>query len=184
MPTVGRLRARRLELDARRRCASASSAGALDDVRVVVESLAEEFDVLDVAAAAVKMAHAAIAGEGGDREVEIPPAAPHVERPEVRRVHTGAAVRAHGPARRPLSSSADRENVPRAGSRSAHTAGAPRRTSSIDDGAQRERRAELCVRPHYRLRTRTPSAICWVRPEHPEHPSPQQRRRRAGQRDR
>jgi ATP-dependent RNA helicase DeaD len=37
-------------------------------VRVVVESLAEEFDIMDIATAAVKLAHAA---DGGDDEEEI-----------------------------------------------------------------------------------------------------------------
>ena len=72
-------------------------AGDLDDARVVVESLAEEFDVLDVAAAAVKLAHAAVAGEGGDREVEIPVAAPHVDRPE----RSSRPYRGSGPGPRP-----------------------------------------------------------------------------------
>ena len=70
VPTVADLRARRLE---RTRAAVRERilAGDLDDVRVVVESLAGEFDVMDVAAAAVKMAHAATGSEGGDEE-EIP----------------------------------------------------------------------------------------------------------------
>jgi ATP-dependent RNA helicase DeaD len=67
VPTVADLRARRLERTKavlRERIV----AGGLDDVRGVVESLAEEFDVLDVAAAAVKMAQAAAGSEGEERE--------------------------------------------------------------------------------------------------------------------
>ena len=66
VPTVADLRARRLELtraSLRERLVAAD----FDDVRVVVESLAEEFDVLDVAAAAVKMAVLA-SGEDADGE--------------------------------------------------------------------------------------------------------------------
>jgi ATP-dependent RNA helicase DeaD len=69
---------------------------------VVVESLAEEFDIVDVAAAAVKMAHAASSGDGEDREIPaaVPsaPGAPrHVGRPAAgkppgaRREHTVAS---------------------------------------------------------------------------------------------
>ena len=43
-----------------------SSAGDLDGIRVVVESLADEFDLMDIGAAAVKLAHDAGAGAGGD----------------------------------------------------------------------------------------------------------------------
>ena len=53
--------ARRLELT-RASLRERILAGDLDDVRVVVQSLAEEFDILDVAAAAVKIAHEASAG--------------------------------------------------------------------------------------------------------------------------
>jgi ATP-dependent RNA helicase DeaD len=81
VPTVADLRAKRME-STRASLRDRILAGDLDDARVVVESLAEEFDVLDVAAAAVKLAHAAVAGGGGDREVEIPAATPQVERPE------------------------------------------------------------------------------------------------------
>jgi ATP-dependent RNA helicase DeaD len=68
VPTVADLRARRLDLT------SASLrerilAGDLDDVRVVVETLAQEFDIVDVAAAAVKLAHAAVAGDGEEHEI-------------------------------------------------------------------------------------------------------------------
>ena len=63
MPTVADLRARRLEVT-RASLRERLLAGDLDDVRVVVESLAQEFDIVDIAAAAVKMAHAALAGDG------------------------------------------------------------------------------------------------------------------------
>jgi ATP-dependent RNA helicase DeaD len=75
VPTVADLRARRLELtqaSVRERLLQ----GDLDEVRVVVESLAEEFDVIDVAAAAVKLAHAALGGDGEEPEVDIPAPSP------------------------------------------------------------------------------------------------------------
>jgi len=77
VPTVADLRARRLELT-RASIRERLVAGDLDDVRVVVEALAEEFDVIDVAAAAVKLAHAAIVGDGDEQE--IPVAEPEVGR--------------------------------------------------------------------------------------------------------
>jgi ATP-dependent RNA helicase DeaD len=55
-PTVADLRARRLELT-RASLRETIVAGGLDVFREVAEALAEEFDVLDVAAAAVKLAH-------------------------------------------------------------------------------------------------------------------------------
>jgi ATP-dependent RNA helicase DeaD len=72
VPTVADLRARRLELT------SASLRETLlakdfDEMRVVVQSLAEEFDIVDVAAAAVKLAHAAMVGDDEAHEVEVPP---------------------------------------------------------------------------------------------------------------
>src|SRR5688572_20639688 len=68
VPTVADLRARRLELT-RVTLRERILGGDFDDVRVVVESLAEEFDVLDVAAAAVKMAHMASSNDA-DEEIE------------------------------------------------------------------------------------------------------------------
>ena len=71
---VADLRARRLELT-RASLRERLAAGDLDDVRVVVESLAEEFDVVDIAAAAVKLAHAGVTGdsdERGDADVPAP----------------------------------------------------------------------------------------------------------------
>jgi len=55
VPTVADLRSRRLELT-RANLRETILAGELDTYRVVVESLAAEFDVMDVAAAAVKQA--------------------------------------------------------------------------------------------------------------------------------
>jgi ATP-dependent RNA helicase DeaD len=68
LPTVADLRAKRLELT-RASLRERLLQGDLDDVRAVIESLAEEFDVVDVAAAAVKLAQAAT---DGGREIEIP----------------------------------------------------------------------------------------------------------------
>jgi ATP-dependent RNA helicase DeaD len=71
IPTVADLRARRLELT-RASIRECLVEGDLDDVRVVVESLAAEFDLFDVAAAAVKVAHQA-GGADGDREEIVAP---------------------------------------------------------------------------------------------------------------
>ena len=73
IPTVADLRARRLEVT-RASLHERLIAGGLDQARVVVESLANEFDIVDIAAAAVQLAHAAAGGDGDDRE--IPAATP------------------------------------------------------------------------------------------------------------
>ena len=68
VPTVADLRARRLELT-RASIRETILAGDLDHFRVVVDSLAREFDIMDVAAAAVKQADS---NEAGQDEQEIP----------------------------------------------------------------------------------------------------------------
>ena len=70
VPTVADLRARRLELT-RASLREHLLAGDLDDVRVVVESLAEEFDVIDIAAAAVRLAQAAVGDEAEEHDVPV-----------------------------------------------------------------------------------------------------------------
>jgi ATP-dependent RNA helicase DeaD len=69
VPTIADLRARRLELT---RAALEESIldDNLDNFRVVVETLTDEYDVMDVALAAVKLAHEA-SGAAADEE-EIP----------------------------------------------------------------------------------------------------------------
>jgi ATP-dependent RNA helicase DeaD len=81
VPTAADLRARRLDLT-RASLRERLLAGDLDDVRVVVESLASEFDVLDVAAAAVKLAHASLGGDG--EEPDVPSLAAPREAPDDR----------------------------------------------------------------------------------------------------
>jgi len=79
VPTVADVRARRLELMQ----AALRESILQDDLspwRVVVEALADEFDVVDVAVAAVKLAQEA-SGGGPDDEEEIPAATLHPERP-------------------------------------------------------------------------------------------------------
>jgi ATP-dependent RNA helicase DeaD len=80
VPTVADLRAKRLELT-RASLREALLGGGFDAYRVVVESLAEEFDPLDVAAAAVKMADPAAGSSGGEDEHEIPAVAVAPARP-------------------------------------------------------------------------------------------------------
>jgi ATP-dependent RNA helicase DeaD len=75
VPTVADLRAKRLDIT-RASLRERLLAGHLDSTRVVVESLAGEFDIVDIAAAAVQLAHTAIAGEGDDREIPAVTAAP------------------------------------------------------------------------------------------------------------
>jgi ATP-dependent RNA helicase DeaD len=71
VPTVADLRSRRLDVT-RAALRERLLAGGAEDVRVVVESLAEEFDLVEIASAAVKMALDLEAGEGGRTEEEIP----------------------------------------------------------------------------------------------------------------
>jgi ATP-dependent RNA helicase DeaD len=70
VPTVADLRAKRLDIT-RASLRERLLAGDLDRTRVVVESLAGEFDIVDIAAAAVHLAHAAIAGDGDDHEIPV-----------------------------------------------------------------------------------------------------------------
>ena len=76
VPTISDLRNRRMELTLstlRESITEATSAGELDQFRVVVETLTDEFDVMEVALAAVKLAHEATSGSDDD-QVEIPDA--------------------------------------------------------------------------------------------------------------
>ena len=69
MPTVADLRARRLELT-RAALRESLLGDELDRFRVVVETLTDEFDLMEVALAAVKLAHEA--GGAVDDDEEIP----------------------------------------------------------------------------------------------------------------
>jgi ATP-dependent RNA helicase DeaD len=71
VPTVADLRSRRLDVT-RAALRERLLAGGFEDVRVVVESLAEEFDLVQIASAAVKMAIAHEEGDGARDEVDIP----------------------------------------------------------------------------------------------------------------
>jgi len=68
IPTVADLRERRLDLT-RAALRESLLSDDLDGVRVVVESLAEEFDVMEVALAAVKLAHAATGASDDDEDI-------------------------------------------------------------------------------------------------------------------
>jgi ATP-dependent RNA helicase DeaD len=74
VPTVADLRTRRLELT------GAALREALlgedkEHFRVVVDALSDEFDLVDIAMAAVRLYHQATVGDGEDEEQEIPEAA-------------------------------------------------------------------------------------------------------------
>lgn len=84
VPTIADLQARRLDLT-RSALREAILAGELDRFRVVVEALTGEFDVMDVALAAVKLAHAAEGGDG-DEEEDIPTPQREQQRSDPRRM--------------------------------------------------------------------------------------------------
>jgi ATP-dependent RNA helicase DeaD len=73
LPTVADLRARRLELT-RAALHESLLEDDLEPFRAVVETLADEFDVMEVALAAVKLAHEASGAAGDDEEIaEVAP---------------------------------------------------------------------------------------------------------------
>jgi ATP-dependent RNA helicase DeaD len=96
VPTIVDLRARRLEV-LRGSLRETLLGGDLEQHRVVVESLAEEFDVLDVAAAAVKLAHEATVG--GARDEETAEELPKVTVPAETRGHESRDGRKPRPSR-------------------------------------------------------------------------------------
>jgi ATP-dependent RNA helicase DeaD len=79
VPTVADLRARRLDLTraALREVLLQDDGDALEQFRVVVESLSDEFDVVEVALAAVRLAHGS--SGGADDLEEIPEVGPSAE---------------------------------------------------------------------------------------------------------
>jgi ATP-dependent RNA helicase DeaD len=80
VPTIADLRARRLELT-RAALHESLLEDDLDHFRVVVETLSQEFDVMDVALAAIKLAHEA-SGAAANEDEDIPDAPAPSERPE------------------------------------------------------------------------------------------------------
>ena len=93
VPTVADLRARRLELT-RAALRESLLEDELDGFRAVVEALTDEFDVMDVAAAAVKLAHEASTGGAADDDGDIPQVAARLEE---RPARTGPPSRSGGP---------------------------------------------------------------------------------------
>jgi ATP-dependent RNA helicase DeaD len=109
VPTVADLHARRLEAT-RAALEDILIAGDLDHVGVVVESLTDEYDVIEVAMAAVKLAHEAVAGPSD--EDEIPDAATPQESDSGKAKNKGKASGARGGAKeRPRSSSSGTARV-------------------------------------------------------------------------
>jgi len=106
LPTVADLRERRLEL-LRANLREALLAEERERYRAVVEPLAEEFDLVDIALAAISLADAA-AGRPNEEELEVPAGtlprpfeAPRPSRP-ARPGRTGIAPRGAGPVGRPV----------------------------------------------------------------------------------
>ena len=95
VPTIVDLRARRLELT-RAALREALLADDFGHYRVVVEGMAEEFDVLDVAAAAVKLAHEAEGGDVDEGAEDIPPVELSEGRPSRDRKSRGFTGREFG----------------------------------------------------------------------------------------
>jgi ATP-dependent RNA helicase DeaD len=89
VPTIADLRARRLETT-RAALRETLTGGSLESYRAIVESLAAEFDPLDVAAAALKRSEPAVADL--PEEEDIPPLPPaHARRPATRARRPGPA---------------------------------------------------------------------------------------------
>jgi ATP-dependent RNA helicase DeaD len=104
VPSVADLQNRRMELTISALREAAQAEGT-EQFRVVVESLADEFDVVEIALAAVKLAHEATA-PAAESEQEIPEAQTPEERPRRGRERAGGQ-RAGGPGRAERTRSGD-----------------------------------------------------------------------------
>lgn len=99
VPTVADLRARRLELT-RAALHESLLSDDLEPFRVVVDTLADEFDVVEIALAAVRLAHE-LGGGGDDEQEEIPEVALRPSRPDGGRGGAGGKGPKHGRGRGP-----------------------------------------------------------------------------------
>jgi ATP-dependent RNA helicase DeaD len=98
VPTIADLRARRLELT-RAALQESIVEDDLEHFRVVVESLAEEFGVMEVALAAVKLAHEATGAAASEEEIpDVAPAASRDDRHRPRETGGRSARRGGGAA--------------------------------------------------------------------------------------
>ena len=100
VPTVADLQARQLELT-RATLRELLIAKEFDHVRVIVDSLSQEHDIVDIAAAAIQMAHAATAVAGPGEGRDIPSVDVRPGRPEIRRDKRMGDGPARPAARRP-----------------------------------------------------------------------------------
>jgi superfamily II DNA/RNA helicase len=170
LPTATDVRARRLDMT-RASLRAALEAGALDGFRVVTEDLAGEFDPMDVAAAAVKLAHEALQGPAAESDDEHIPSLPA---PGERggRADAGGRLRRRRPGQ-DRHRGAAREGTPRwhdgAPVDRARPAGraearGPRRCDRQRGGHQRARdrrhRDRGPLQPWWKCRTARPSGPC------------------------
>ena len=81
VPTPRDVKARRMDVT-RAAVRDAVAAGDLDAFRTIAESLASEFDPMDVAAAAIRLAHEAAEGDGSDQEEQHIPVIESFARPK------------------------------------------------------------------------------------------------------
>jgi ATP-dependent RNA helicase DeaD len=117
LPTVADLRARRLDITTASLREVLVEADGMDEMRVVLETLASEFDMYEVALAAVKLAHQAVVGASGD-EADIPDAFVRQERPKADYGHRGdARGRQGGPGGPGGRFQKSRDGAPREGGR-------------------------------------------------------------------
>ena len=125
VPTPMDVRARRLDLT-RGALREALQAGDLDSYRVVTDALASEFDPMDVAAAAVKLAHRSLQGEAEDNE-QIPSVDPRAQ---------------HGATREPWAKKAPWKDRPQDGARErrSETGARPERGAGPADSAAPKRK--------------------------------------------
>ena len=98
VPTVADLQARRLELT-RAALHEALIEDELEGFSAVVDALSDEFDVVQIARAAVKLAHEASTGPAGEDDEEIPTVAPRAEPPRQAGPPQRGAPERSGPAR-------------------------------------------------------------------------------------
>jgi ATP-dependent RNA helicase DeaD len=94
IPTVADLRTRKLEMTTAG-LRETLIGGELERFRVVVDALSSEFDIVDIALGAVKLAHQASGGEHDEEEIPAPP-------PPPRHTKDGKAARPAKPGKPPL----------------------------------------------------------------------------------